>query len=71
MQQYASAYSAPINTIGPWGRVKGQNISISESSHVAYQIKRNGARSTMQAHILSLYTSSAPRVVSKDQNISF
>ena len=32
----------------------------SESSHVTYQIKGNGAWSTMQAHTLSLRTISAP-----------
>ena len=35
----------------------GQNI-FSESSHAAYQIKGNGAWSTMQEHILPLHTSS-------------
>ena len=39
------------------------------SSHVAYQIKGNGAKTTMQAHILSLHTIVAPGVGSKGQNI--
>ena len=39
--------SAPV--LGP----KGQNV-IYESSHVAYLIKGNGAKNTIQAHILSL-----------------
>ena len=38
---------------------KSQNI-FPESSHVAYQIKGNGAYSTMQAHSMSLHTPSAP-----------
>ena len=43
----------------------------SESSHVAYQIKGNEAKSTMQVHILSLYTPSVPGVLSKGLNIFF
>ena len=34
----------------------GLKAIFSESSHAAYQIKRNGAKSTMQAHILFLQT---------------
>ena len=40
-----------------------------ESSHVAYQTNGNGAKSTMQAHILSLHTPSNPWVGSKGQNM--
>ena len=39
--------------------------------HVAYEIKGNGAKSTMQAHILSLYTHSTGGVRCKGQNILF
>ena len=38
-----------------WGQ-KFKTLLFSESSHVAYQIKGNGAQSTMQAHIISLHT---------------
>ena len=37
-----SAILSLTHTLDPWGGVKGQNIS-SERSHVAYQIKGNGA----------------------------
>ena len=40
-------------TLGP----KGQNTTISEHDHVAYQIKRNDECSNIQAHSLSLHTS--------------
>ena len=43
----------------------------SESSHVTYQINWNGAKSTMQAHILSLLTPSISGVGSKGQNSFF
>ena len=39
---------------------KGQTISFTESSHVAYQINGNGAQSTMKANMLSLHTLTAP-----------
>ena len=42
-----------------------------KNTQVAYQINRNKAKSPMQAHIMSLHTSSAPRMGSKDQNIFF
>ena len=38
----------------------GQKTFYSESSHVAYQIKRNGANSAMLAHIVSFHTTSDP-----------
>ena len=57
MQQHTSTYSVLIHTLYPWAVVKGAK-NPSESSHVAYQIKGNGASSTMQAHILSLHTPS-------------
>ena len=44
---------------------KGQTISFSENSHVAYQIKGNLAQSTMKANMLSLHTSMTPGVGSK------
>ena len=40
----------------------GSSQKVSESNHVAYQVKRNGALSTTQAHILSLHTPSTPGV---------
>ena len=51
----------------------GQTVKtfFSESSHVAYQIKGDGALSTMQAHIMSLHTPSVPGVGSRGQNIFF
>ena len=39
---------------------KGQTISFSESSLVAYQIKENWAQSTMKANMLSLHTHQRP-----------
>ena len=44
---------------------KGQTISFSETSHVAYQIKGNLAQSTMKANMLSLHTPTTPWVGSK------
>ena len=44
---------------------KGQTISFTESSHVAYQIKGNLAQSTMKAKKLSLHTPTTPGVGSK------
>ena len=44
---------------------KGQTISFSESSHVAYQIKGNWAQSNMKANMLSLHTLTTPGVGSK------
>ena len=49
------------------GRVKRSKHFFSASSIAA----GNGAKSTMQEHILSLHTPSAPGVGSKDQNIFF
>ena len=40
MQQHASTYFVLTHTLDPWGRVQGQNIFSLESSHVAYQIRR-------------------------------
>ena len=47
---------------------ESENIFISKSSPAAYQIKGNGAKSTTQAHILTLHTHG---VGSKGQNIFF
>ena len=44
---------------------KGQTISLSERSHVAYKIKGNRAQSTMKANMLSLHTPWTPGVGSK------
>ena len=50
---------------------KGQTISFSESSHVAYQIKADITGSNMAANILPTDTPSTQAVGSKGQNISF
>ena len=50
---------------------KGQTISFTESSHVAYQIKGNLAQSTMKASMLSLHTATTPGVGSKGHFCSF
>ena len=50
---------------------KGQTISFSESSHVAYQIKADDAGSNMVANILPTGTPSTQGVGSKGQTISF
>ena len=50
---------------------KGQTISFSESSHVAYQIKADGTGSNMVANILQTDTPSTQGVGSKVQTISF
>ena len=50
---------------------KGQTISFSESSHVAYQIKADNAGSNMVANILPTDTPSTQGVGSKGQTISF
>ena len=50
---------------------KGQTISFSESSHVAYQIKADDAGSNMVANILHTYTPSTQGVGSKGQTIIF
>ena len=50
---------------------KGQTISFSESSHVAYQIKADDAGSNMVANILPTDTTATQRVGKKGQTISF
>ena len=50
---------------------KGQAISFSESSHVAYQIKADDAGSDMVANILPTDTPSTQGVGSKGQTIYF
>ena len=50
---------------------KGQTISFTESSHVAYQIKGNWAQSTMKASMLSIHTQTTPGVRSKGHFCSF
>ena len=52
-------YSFLTNTFNPKWSQKVKTF-FPESSHVAYQIKENGAYSTMQAHSMSLHTPSAP-----------
>ena len=52
-------------------RSKGQTVSFSESSHVAYQIKAGDAGSNMVANTLATDTPATPGVGSKGQtNIS-
>ena len=50
---------------------KGQTISFSESSHVAYQIKAEDLGSSMVANILTTDTPLTQGVGSKGQTISF
>ena len=50
---------------------KGQIISFSESSHVAYQIKAEDLGSSMVANILPTDTPSTQGMGSKGQTISF
>ena len=50
---------------------KGQTIYFSESSHVAYQIKAEDARSNMVANILPTDTPMTQGVGSKGQTLSF
>ena len=50
---------------------KGQTISFSESSHVAYQIKADYAGSNMVSNILPTDTVPTPRLGSKGKTISF
>ena len=50
---------------------KGQTISFTESSHVAYQIKADDAGSNMVANILPTDTPMTQGVGSKGQTISF
>ena len=50
---------------------KGQTISFTESSQVAYQIKGNWAQGTMKASMLSLHTSTTPGVGSKGHFLFF
>ena len=50
---------------------KGQTISFSESSNVAYQIKADDAGSNMVTNILLTDTSLTQGVGSKGQTISF
>ena len=49
---------------------KGQTISFSERSHVAYQIKADNAGSNMVANILPTYTPLTQGVGSKGKTIS-
>ena len=55
MQAHILSLHTPL-THGVGSKVK--TFFLSERSHIAYQIKGNGAYSTMQAHILSLHTPS-------------
>ena len=50
---------------------KGQTLSFSESSHVAYEIKAEDAGGNMVANILPTDTPSTQGVGSKGQTISF
>ena len=66
------AKSLPTDTPSTQGvGSKGQTISFSESSHVAYQIKADDAGSNMVANILATDTPSTPGVGSKGQTIYF
>ena len=48
-----------------------KNSTFSEHGHVAYQIEWNHECSNLQAHILSLHTTSTPGCVVKGQTIFF
>ena len=62
----------PTNTPSNQGvGSKGQTISFSESSHVAYQIKADDACSNMVANTLPTDTPLTQRMGSKGQTISF
>ena len=62
----------PTNTPSTQGvESKGQTISFSESSHVAYQIKADDAGSNMVANILPVDTPLTQGEGSKGQTISF
>ena len=62
----------PTDTLSTQGiGSKGQTISFSESSHVAYQIKADNTGSNMVANILPTDTPSTQGVGSKGQTISF
>ena len=64
-------YVAHRHTIDPGLGSKGQTISFSKSSHVAYQIKADDAGNNMVANILPKDTLSTQGVGSKGQTISF
>ena len=66
------ANTLPTDTASTQGMgSKGQIISVSESSHVAYQIKADDVGSNMAANILPTDTTSAQGVGSNGQTISF
>ena len=67
MQQYASTYSVPMQTLDPGNVLKRLKPIFTESSHAAYPI--NG--STKQEHILSLHTYPLPPDGFKMSNIFF
>ena len=70
-QQHGSKYF-PTDTPSTQGvGSKGQTISFSESSHVAYQIKADDAGSNMVANILPTDTPSPQGMGSKGQTVSF
>ena len=67
-----AAKSLPTETPSNQGLgSKGQTISFSESSHVAYQIKADNAGSNMVANILPANKPSTQGVGSKGQIIFF
>ena len=71
-QQHGSKYFAHRHTLSTQGvGTKGQTISFSETSHVAYQIKADDAGSNMVANIWPTDTPSTQGVGSKGQTISF
>ena len=62
----------PTDTPSTQGvELKGQTLSFSESSHVAYPIKADDAGSNMVANILPTDTPSTQGMGSKGQTISF
>ena len=59
-QQHDSKYFAHRHTLDPGVGSKGQTLSFSESSHVAYQIKAYDAGSNIVANILPTDTPLTP-----------
>ena len=58
MQKHVGNYFYPQTSPPPTSLWLGQNSTVSEHGHVAYQNKWNRKCRNMQAHILSLHTPS-------------
>ena len=62
MQQHARTYSILTQTLDPLDEVEGQNDFFLNVVMLHIKLEGNGAKSTMQAHILSLHILSTPGV---------